>query len=64
MKINNSLFDFLFTGGLIYNMQYVFLMNMLIIPIMKLIDIPRIIQLYRQWRMDKKLKETAISSFS
>jgi len=64
MKINDSLFGYLFPGGLIYNMQYVFLMNMLIIPIMKLIDIPRIIQLYRQWRMDKKLKETAISSFS
>ncbi|EAR96852.2 kinase domain protein (macronuclear) [Tetrahymena thermophila SB210] len=52
------------TGGLIYNMQYIFVMNAIIIPLMQLIDVSRIFQLYYQWQTDKKLKDYARSNFT
>ncbi|KAL4510023.1 hypothetical protein ABPG72_010216 [Tetrahymena utriculariae] len=52
------------TGGLIYNMQYIFVMNAIIIPLMQLIDVSRIFQLYYQWKTSQKLKDYARSNYT
>lgn len=45
-------------GGLIYNMQFVFVMNALLIPLMQLIDIGKLVKMYNKWSMLRQMRKT------